>query len=183
MRIGRVLTSGILIFILGNFGISESSAHAELESSVPAANSTLQDLPRSISLTFGEELLVIGNEQVNTIALRDFYDEDVSLSAIEIVGDTISASVSASSPVIAGEYRIVYRVVSGDGHPIEGEVPFVYAPEEAAVIDETTDAPVAESSETSVDSQKSEGVNLGILPLLIAIIVIVSALVLIRKRK
>jgi len=155
-----------------NFGIGGSLAHAELESSVPAANSTLQDLPRSISVTFGEELLVIGNEQVNSIALRDFYDEDVSLSAIEIVGDTISASVSASSPVIAGEYRIVYRVVSGDGHPIEGEVPFVYAPEEAAAVDET-----------SVDSQTPEGVNLGILPLLIAIIVIVSALILIRKRK
>ena len=33
MRIGKVITSGILIFILMNFGIGGSSAHAELESS------------------------------------------------------------------------------------------------------------------------------------------------------
>ena len=41
-------------------------AHAELESSNPDAGSVLSAMPESISLTFGEVLITLEGEKVNT---------------------------------------------------------------------------------------------------------------------
>ncbi|HSO03969.1 MAG TPA: copper resistance protein CopC, partial [Candidatus Limnocylindrales bacterium] len=42
---------------------------------------------------------------------------------VEVEGDTVTVAWPTSSP--AGEFRAAYRVVSADGHPIDGTITFV----------------------------------------------------------
>ena len=173
---------GFVITILTVFSGTSAWGHAELKGSSPAKDEVVVLLPNSISVTFGEELLVLGEEEVNTLAVRDSFNEDLSLIDVTVEGDTISATVNLSSPVLAGEYRIIYRVVSADGHPIEGEIPFIYAPEDDMAVDEEP-LPVEESAEAQVESTKSEGLNSVVIGAIIAFVVVVGALLLLRKRK
>ncbi len=159
-----------------------SWGHAELKSSNPVKGTTLEVMPSTISVTFNEALMILGNEQINTLALRDPFNEDVSLSEINISGDTISAAVRLGSALLSGEYRIIYRVVSADGHPIEGEVPFIYAPEEEATsIDQAQ--PIDESSpDAQPVSQSDDGLNNEVISGVVALILLVGLLLWLRNR-
>ena len=44
------------------------------------------------------------------------------MGPVEVDGDTVSVTWPESSP--AGEFRAAYRVVSADGHPINGTITF-----------------------------------------------------------
>lgn len=159
-----------------------SWGHAELKSSNPVKGSTLEVMPATISATFNEALMILGDEQVNTLALRDPYNEDISLSEVSISGDTISAAVRLESALLSGEYRIIYRVVSADGHPIEGDVPFIYAPaDQATAMDEPQ--PTDESSpDAQPVSESNDGLNNEVISGVVALILLVGLLFWLRKR-
>jgi hypothetical protein len=94
-------------------------AHSELASSDPADGAALAAPPQAITFTFNEELL----EQGNAITLTALATgERLELGDVAVAGDTVSVDWPASSP--AGEFRAAYRVVSADGHPIDGAVTF-----------------------------------------------------------
>ncbi len=98
--------------------VSSASAHAELKSSDPADGSTITELPSQVSLTFGEDLMAEGN---GLTAHSVTSGRDVDLTAV-VDGDTISADWPEGTP--SGQYQVDYRVVSADGHPVEGEITF-----------------------------------------------------------
>jgi methionine-rich copper-binding protein CopC len=152
---------------------TNSFAHATLKSSNPADGSTVEAMPSQISLTFNEELMNLDGEQVNTIALLDGNSEDVSLSEITVDNATIAAKVNVNTYVLPGDYRIKYRVVSADGHPIEGEVLFTYAAAETS--ESTSDAVVVPTSD--------EGINTELIGGFLALIMLIALLLWLRKRK
>jgi methionine-rich copper-binding protein CopC len=181
-----LLTRVISGFAIAFFAIISSPGawgHTELKSSSPAKDEVVVLLPRTVSITFSEDLLILGEEQVNTLAVRDSYNEDMSLEEIRVDGNTISALVNLSSPVLAGEYRIIYRVVSDDGHPVEGEIPFIYDPEGEVAVDEDAGLPLDKGSKSSVDTGELTGMNSRFIWVSVAIILVIGALFLIRKRK
>ena len=109
-----------------------ASAHAELESSDPADGATLAEPPAAVSFTFGEDLLDQGNAVVVTEVATG---TRLATTAVQVDGDTVSVAWPEASP--AGEYRAAFRVVSADGHPIEGAIGFTVqepsgAPSEAS---------------------------------------------------
>lgn len=174
MSLVNRVVSVSLAFFLVFFVNPYSWAHAEFESSNPKPNSTLQVMPDLISASFGEDLMVLGEEAVNTIALLDSQDREIPLSKAQIVGKTISAQLPGADQLSAGEYRILYRVVSADGHPIEGEIAFTFAPQEPL--------PTESPSPVAVPVKESAP-NFGFIGPLIAIILVVGAVLLIRKKK
>ncbi|MDN4476553.1 copper resistance protein CopC [Demequina sp. SYSU T00192] len=99
-----------------------ASAHTALVSSTPAAGETVTALAE-VSLEFTEQLLDIGNE----LAMVAPDGTRTVLAIVEPVTETITAAVPDDA-LGAGENVLRYRVVAGDGHPIEGEVAFTYAP-------------------------------------------------------
>lgn len=168
-RLALIVASMLMVLLPG----TNAFAHATLESSNPAEGSTVEVMPSQISLTFNEELLNLDGEQVNTIALIDGNSEDISLSEITVENATIAAKVNVSTYVLPGDYRIKYRVVSADGHPIEGEVVFTYAAAETA--EATSDAVVVPTSD--------EGVNTELIGGFLALIMLIALLLWLRKRK
>lgn len=183
MFVLKRVISGLAIAFIVITSSPSALGHAELKSSSPAKDEVVVLLPRTVSVTFGEDLLILGEEQVNTLAVRDFYDEDLSLDEIKVDGNTISALVNLSSPVLAGEYRIIYRVVSADGHPVQGEIPFVYDPECEVAVDADAELPNDKGTKSSVDSGEPSGFNSLFIWVSVAIFIVIGALFLTRKRK
>ena len=97
-----------------------ASAHTALVSSSPAAGATVE-APASVSLTFNEALLDIGAQ----IVVLDAEGGDHATGDVFFPEpSTVRVDVAPLGP---GSYTAQWRVVSADGHPIEGSLPFTVA--------------------------------------------------------
>jgi methionine-rich copper-binding protein CopC len=109
-----LLAVGVLLV-----GAAPAGAHADLESSDPQDGATLTRAPEVISFTFKEEILAEGN----AITLTDVAaDTRLEVGPVVVEGDTASVTWPQASP--AGQFRAAFRVVSADGHPIDGTITF-----------------------------------------------------------
>jgi copper resistance protein C len=138
---------GILAVVAILFGMSPAGAHAELESSDPQDGATLSSAPAAISFVFGEQILPEGN----AVTLTDVAaGTRLEVGPVDVKGDTVSVAWPEASP--AGELRAAYRVVSADGHPIDGTITFTVE-QAVGTVDATPAAvsasPAAESASPS----------------------------------
>ena len=132
-----VLRVALLSFALLLMGSGPASAHASLVGSDPAEGAKLDAAPSAITFTFNEN---IGNPAYIAVTAPNGSKIDV--------GDVraIDNKVTATLPDVdqKGRYTASYRVVSADGHPVEGTIHYssttgstvkqVEAPEEKAFI-------------------------------------------------
>ena len=102
-------------------GAPAAQAHNVLQSTDPAAGSTVPYVPELVSLTFNEPVLFVGT----TIMVHTADDTMVNIGPPILVDNTVSQAVTGELP--AGEYQVIYRVTSADGHPVEGEYTFTAA--------------------------------------------------------
>lgn len=96
------------------------SAHAKLESSIPAPSSVLDAAPEAIVLDFDEPIEA-------GIASIQLFDGEEKLVAIGSPAGSSSDDtvVSASLPELGiGTYAVVWRVTSVDGHVVDGAFAF-----------------------------------------------------------
>ena len=94
-----------------------ASAHTAIVSSSPKSNAMLKASPKYISITFNEELIEIAGKQVSKISLFNAKGKEIKLPKAQIVHKDIVVAVSKLPP---SKYKVVYRVVSADGHPVSG---------------------------------------------------------------
>jgi methionine-rich copper-binding protein CopC len=120
-------------------------AHNVLIASDPAEGAVLQQAPTVISLTFDQP--VQDFQPVVTVLGADGqrYESGTPTVDSTVVTQTVT-TLSASGP-----YSIAYRVVSADGHPVQGEVRFelVAAPSSASVPASSATSSTASSSAVS----------------------------------
>lgn len=113
---GAALTLLTAVALL--LGSAPAWAHAELESSNPAANAALPQAPSSVSLTFSEEI----DPGLATVTVTGPDGLRYADGTPTAAGPTLSLALRPLGP--AGTYTIAYRVVSDDGHPVSGDVRF-----------------------------------------------------------
>ncbi|WP_061962424.1 copper resistance CopC family protein [Demequina flava] len=133
------------------------SAHTELRSSDPAADSTV-DVLETVTLDFSSDILDIGSE----LALVDAEGDTHELEPTYPSSTAVSADVNVDLP--AGDTVLQFRIVAEDGHPIEGEIPFTFAPADgesgeadAVVTSESISPEVSASPEASASPMADEG--------------------------
>jgi copper transport protein len=98
---------------------SPASAHALLRSSRPAANTTLEAAPASLSLTFTEP----PDPSLSTIQLLGSSGAQVALGRQSVSGKTIMVPITGQ--IANGTYTVNWRVVSKtDGHVTAGSFAF-----------------------------------------------------------
>ena len=99
--------------------ISTQRAHgdAALQSSSPAAGSVLTSRPTQIELTFNEEPLTIGTQ-----ILVEGPDGSATDGDLEVDATTVRQPLKADLP--DGDYTVEWRIVSGDGHPVNDTYTF-----------------------------------------------------------
>jgi len=128
-----LVAAASMIFV----GSVSASAHAELEASNPIADSVIGAMPENIELTFGEILMVVeGSTEANQVTVTNADGKRVD-SKKTVVADR-TASVAINQDAAEGVYTVAYRVVSEDGHPIEGAFKF-----EVSVAAQSGEAPDA----------------------------------------
>ncbi|MEZ5110279.1 MAG: copper resistance protein CopC [Microbacteriaceae bacterium] len=115
----RTIAMGVLAAALAFFATSTAaSAHDSLISSSPEEGQRLEAAPAEVSLRFTADVLPIGA----AVIVSDAADRDWVSGEVVLVGDTVTAPLEAGMPDAGYELR--WRVVSSDGHPISGLIPF-----------------------------------------------------------
>jgi methionine-rich copper-binding protein CopC len=118
-RAGAALLTGVLVVFATLLAVAvPASAHTRLLSSTPANNATVPTAPDTISLQFAQHLLGLG-----AVAIEGPGGRNVAEGAAVLDGATVTQRLSAYRP--AGRYTLSYRIVSADGHPVNGQVTFV----------------------------------------------------------
>ncbi|WP_406317248.1 copper resistance protein CopC [Streptosporangium sp. NBC_01639] len=110
-----VVLALLAALVLGTAFASPALAHDTLKSSTPAKGAKVESL-KQVKLTFSATVRfpnVIVHTEDNT-AHQD--------GKPVVDGPVVTQKLKDDLP--PGEYVIAYRVVSSDGHPIEGEIPF-----------------------------------------------------------
>jgi copper transport protein len=143
-RLTRVSAALLTCFAVGAT-LVWAAVHTRLESSVPAAGEVVSTAPERFELRFSGPV----NHALSSLVLVIPSGDSVSL-ALESVADDERMLVGSVPELAGGEYLVVWKTVSADGHPVSGEFGFTYVGAVAA-----TDAP-AEASET--DTSPSEPV-------------------------
>ena len=104
-------------------GLSTASAHAVLIASNPSANSTIFQLPKQITLTFGDPLLIFGRYAINSVQVTNSVGKRITSSTSVVKGRVLTNFFIVKNS-IAGKFRVRFRVVAQDGHVVTGDFIF-----------------------------------------------------------
>lgn len=120
----RRIAAGLALATVTTLAIATpASAHDQLMSSTPAADEQLAAAPESITMTFSGELLVLDESLTGAVVLVvDASGKDWVSGDATVAGRTVTAALEPGMPT-AG-YQVRWQVVSEDGHPIAGVIPF-----------------------------------------------------------
>ena len=132
----------LLVLVISLFFIAPASAHTSLVSSTPESGAVLNEVPAEVRLKFNEDLLLVDSKNPNRIEVINGIGQVVSGMTV-VEGPEIFTALDLSFEP-SGEYSVKYRVVSADGHPVEGEYQFTVASTEvisAPVVEEPEDGP------------------------------------------
>jgi copper transport protein len=94
--------------------------HATLLRSTPAANSRLDSTPPSIRLVFSEQVV----PELSQISLVDSLGASIALKVANDPHDVHTLVGQVDRTLSAGKYKVVWRVLSADGHPVGGNFAF-----------------------------------------------------------
>ncbi|PVW04706.1 copper resistance protein CopC [Microbacterium sp. Gd 4-13] len=136
---------------------SPASAHDELLSSTPSSGERLLAAPSEVTLTFSADVLDMGA----AIVVADADGQDWAAGESAVVEGSVTVEVQPG--MADAGYEVRWRVVSSDGHPISGIIPFTVGDGEPLV----RDAAAESSSEsdaagtTGVDTTASQTTSQG----------------------
>ena len=120
-----------------------AQAHDTLESTDPAGGSVVGSVPENIGLTFSNTPIAIGS----VVRVVDATGTDQADGQVSIVDNHVTQPVKSGAP--AGNYTVTWRVVSSDGHPIEGTFTFTASSGNTSGDSSTSNSPAAISSPAS----------------------------------
>ena len=134
----RLLAATVAACVALLLGAAPAFAHTRLESSDPADKSNVDSAPESVSLSFNEDI----SAEFASMSVVGPDGTNYATGQVSAAGAQVSTAVSPLGP--AGAYTIGYRVVSDDGHPVQGKVSFTLtAPGPAAAAPTTAPAAAA----------------------------------------
>lgn len=150
-----LLTAFLLLFAWPQ----SAAAHDSLIDSNPAADSTNETLPDELTLTFSAAL--ISGEGSTAVVVRDAEGNSIAEGEPTLDGAMVIQPLAAEAA--AGEYTVLWQVVSSDGHPTDGEFSFTLTADAAGTTPpsaEPTTAPDDASAAPSAAPTAAEDPNM-----------------------
>jgi len=124
MRILQALSGAALLLGLNGAFASSALAHAFLDHAEPRVGSTVHASPPELRLSFTQEL----EPAFSTVVVQDEKGTRVDKGDLRVdANDATLLSVSLNL-LPPGTYKVIWRVVSVDTHPTEGDFTFQVAP-------------------------------------------------------
>jgi methionine-rich copper-binding protein CopC len=172
--IATVILAGAAAWFLGP-GADVAQAHAKLTGSSPGAGSTWEVAPTKVILEFNEN--VQANFAVVTVAGPG--GSAISTGHVSVTDNKVIAGVRR--PTQPGDYTVAWRVVSEDGHPVDGE--FTYTLTRRAMGNTQRSSqppPVASHASNSSGWLRSAT---GLLAVVVSVVLVASALLWFQRRR
>lgn len=146
-------------------------AHGEMVQATPAVDSNVLTAPQDISIEFDGKLQTIGNAVVNLITVTDNQGQVISSPTSVVEANKISTRLLLTD--ITGLVSVHYRIVSEDGHPVEGDYSFTVG-----------ENPIMMSSqgEESVESKNESSLNIGGIVLIVFLIIFAVGYIIKEKK-
>ncbi|GAA1497173.1 copper resistance CopC family protein [Paeniglutamicibacter kerguelensis] len=141
-RFGTLLAIALLS-LMTLFGVGSAQAHDELVASTPANGAVLKTSPEKFVLTFSGDLKEIGT----IVELKDEKGQSIQTS-YEITRRDLNVTPDATLP--NGDYTLVVRVVSSDGHPIDKKLTF--SVQDPQAVESATPTPAATPAPSAAPS-------------------------------
>lgn len=98
-----------------------AQAHDALQSTSPAKDSTITTAPEQVTLTLSEPPTDAASLNFSVIKVTDSTGATLTDGKVSITDATLSTTVAKGAN---GPYKVLWRAVSADGHPIEGSYSF-----------------------------------------------------------
>jgi methionine-rich copper-binding protein CopC len=146
------LAATLLAALLVLLSPTSASAHDSLVSSSPAADGTVETLPSELTLTFSAKL--IDGEGATEVVVTDQDGTPVTDGPATVDGAIVTQPLTGSGP--AGEYHVIWKVVSSDGHPTSGEFGFTVTVGDTATTTPTPSAAPTSAAPTSEPTPSAE---------------------------
>jgi len=105
-------------------GAATADAHSALERAEPRAGSRLKTAPLEIKLWFTEKL----EPAFSTLRVEDGGGRRVDRADGRVDGDEPTLMRVSLTPLAPGTYRVLWRVLSVDGHVTDGAFSFRFEP-------------------------------------------------------
>ncbi|GAA1818078.1 copper resistance CopC family protein [Actinomadura chokoriensis] len=139
-----------------------ASAHTALTSANPAKDATVP-APSQIVLTYADPV------RLPRVVLMDASKKQYQSGSAQAVDNKVTQAVGGALP--NGEYTVGWRVVSSDGHPVEGTYTFTVTGSSAAA--QPPGPAAAPSAASATSAEKSSGSSgwlwIGLIVLVIAL--------------
>ena len=153
------------------FGAGPASAHASLIGSDPAEGASVDAAPSEITLEFNEV------PQAEFSAVTVVGPDGTAYQDGEIAADGTTLRVGVAPLGAAGDYEIGYRVISADGHPIIGSIPFTLTtdgPAAAAATSAAEPAPADAEPAAAAPAIPADGGGMPVWPWIVGAVVVVG---------
>ncbi|WFE36697.1 copper resistance CopC family protein [Micromonospora sp. WMMD975] len=184
MRTRTVATLAVVLTALLLAPAAPAAAHNSLQAATPAQDARLTAAPTTVTLRFAQRL----NPEFTTIVLSDADRRKVPTGAPTV--DGTAGRVTIDGPLPNGAYTVAYRVVSADGHPVQGSYRFTVAdptaptpPAEAGTAGTPVGADAASPASAAGNGDTGPPVALIAGGLVAALAVAGTALLLLRRRR
>lgn len=135
--VARLLALLVALCGLAAVSVAPASAHDRLLGSDPADGAVLDHSPTQITLTFSDEIEALGSQ----VVVVDTLGNELASGTPTI--DGTSATLPLGMLTNSG-YTVTWRVVSSDGHPIDGTFGFTVDDPTVGPTPEPTPAPTVE---------------------------------------
>lgn len=159
-------------------------AHASLVSSDPDEGSTLDAAPTEVTLTFNE---VVREPAFVVITAPDGKQQELDKPTID--GEVVTQALDPDTEAAihpGGAWTLAYRVVSDDGHTVQGHVRFRVTGEAPSPTTSTTDADGEEESTTSRpngNDSEDRSTNAVLVAVVVGLAVVLATAALVRSRR
>jgi len=128
---------------------ASASAHAELVKITPDVDAQLTTAPKAVVLEFSEAV----SASFATVVVTSAAGVSVTNGKPTVIGATVTQALVPR--LAAGVYRVAFRVVSKDGHPVAGESGFTLTP--APTTSPSTSPPSTSPAATPPSAPAADG--------------------------
>jgi copper resistance protein C len=147
---------------------SPAAAHDVLIGTAPKARSTVTAPRSTVKLTFNDAVETSFAEVVVT----DGAGDKLSVGKPDVVDATVTQRIQPFRS--AGAYRVAWRIVSADGHPVSGTFTFTVGKGAVSTAAPTESAPASPAATGQAsDAQESSFLQRHAVHLLIALVIVV----------
>jgi copper transport protein len=118
----RACAVTVIFAVLGLAGAGSAVAHAVLISTDPGQGAVIPTLPATVSLTFGEPVVVAADGV--RVYRPDGAEVDNGHAVVLGHSSTVGVGLPGGSDQPQGTYTVSWRVISADSHPVAGAFTF-----------------------------------------------------------